>query len=193
MVYTTEDGKKVNVIAMENGNNAYAYETANETPLFLLDGNVISQTTMYEIDPNAIESITVLKNKNATDKYGEEGKNGVIEISSTSQPSKKKSYAVTKVTYNDNFDTAKNATLFYITKEIKDSEFDSQKREFKSLGINVTFSKIKRNKSGEIVSIKINLNDNNGQKASATYEDPNGISKIRYGVVEDRLIIAGTN
>ena len=161
--------------------------------LFLLDGNVISQTTMYEIDPNAIESITVLKNKNATDKYGEEGKNGVIEISSTSQPSKKKSYAVTKVTYNDNFDTAKNATLFYITKEIKDSEFDSQKREFKSLGINVTFSKIKRNKSGEIVSIKINLNDNNGQKASATYEDPNGISKIRYGVVEDRLIIAGTN
>ena len=109
------------------------------------------------------------------------------------QPSKKISYAVTKVTYNDNFDTAKNATLFYITKEIKDSEFDSQKREFKSLGINVTFSKIKRNKSGEIVSIKINLNDNNGQKASATYEDPNGISKIRYGVVEDRLIIAGTN
>ena len=30
--------------------------------------------------PNTVESITVLKDKSATDKYGEKGKSGVIEI-----------------------------------------------------------------------------------------------------------------
>ena len=33
-----------------------------------------------DINPDRIKSITVLKDKHATDKYGEKGKNGVLEI-----------------------------------------------------------------------------------------------------------------
>ena len=33
-----------------------------------------------DIDPNSIESISVLKGESATKKYGKKGKDGVIEI-----------------------------------------------------------------------------------------------------------------
>jgi len=35
---------------------------------------------LKNLDTENIESMNVLKNKNATDKYGDKGKNGVIEI-----------------------------------------------------------------------------------------------------------------
>ena len=46
--------------------------------------NVISEKpfeeSMKEVNPDQIAQMTVLKSKDATDKYGEKGKNGVIEI-----------------------------------------------------------------------------------------------------------------
>jgi len=48
--------------------------------LYVLDGKIISEAEMKEIDEKSIESINVLKDKNATDKYGDKGKNGVVEI-----------------------------------------------------------------------------------------------------------------
>jgi len=47
--------------------------------LIVVDG-VISKEGMEKIDPNSILSITVLKDTSATNKYGEKGKYGVIEI-----------------------------------------------------------------------------------------------------------------
>ncbi|HEX5150913.1 MAG TPA: N-acetylmuramoyl-L-alanine amidase [Parafilimonas sp.] len=52
--------------------------------LYLLDGKEISEEEMNKLDPNAIESVSVLKDKNATDKYGDKGGNGVVEIISKS-------------------------------------------------------------------------------------------------------------
>jgi N-acetylmuramoyl-L-alanine amidase len=56
-------------------------EAAGE-PLFVQDGKIISADEMKKIDPNTIESVIVLKDKDATDKYGDKGKNGVVEIKS---------------------------------------------------------------------------------------------------------------
>jgi|WetSurSiteA1Bulk_404760.scaffolds.fasta_scaffold05601_3 bla regulator protein blaR1 len=51
------------------------------TPLIIIDNVVEEKISMYEIDPNnQVDSFLVLKGKDATDKYGEKGKNGVIEI-----------------------------------------------------------------------------------------------------------------
>jgi N-acetylmuramoyl-L-alanine amidase len=50
------------------------------TPLYVLDGKMISEAEMKKIDPNTIESINVLKDKDATDKYGDKATNGVVEI-----------------------------------------------------------------------------------------------------------------
>ena len=49
-------------------------------PLYILDGKEISGAEMKKLDPNSIESINVLKNKAATDIYGDKGANGVILI-----------------------------------------------------------------------------------------------------------------
>jgi TonB family protein len=48
-------------------------------PLVVLDG-VITDIDAAAVDPEKILEMAVLKDKSATDKYGDKGKNGVIEI-----------------------------------------------------------------------------------------------------------------
>jgi N-acetylmuramoyl-L-alanine amidase len=49
------------------------------TFLVVVDGKE-AKNNLDDINPNSIKSITVLKDKNAIDKYGEKGKDGVIEV-----------------------------------------------------------------------------------------------------------------
>lgn len=49
-------------------------------PLFVLNGKVISKEEYQQIDAKKIKSMKVVKDKKATDLYGEKGKNGVIII-----------------------------------------------------------------------------------------------------------------
>lgn len=57
-----------------------------KNPLYVIDGkplpkgNINSQEAFKNIDVKEIASISVLKGKSATDKYGENGKDGVVEI-----------------------------------------------------------------------------------------------------------------
>jgi len=49
-------------------------------PLYVVDGVIKTQAEVEKIDHNAIESVSIWKNKTATEKYGDKGKNGVVEI-----------------------------------------------------------------------------------------------------------------
>jgi len=49
-------------------------------PIYYVDGKKASKDILKTISPNSIESISVLKDESATKKYGDMGKNGVIEI-----------------------------------------------------------------------------------------------------------------
>ncbi|MBR6180941.1 MAG: TonB family protein [Prevotella sp.] len=51
-----------------------------ENPLVLIDGKRSSMEEMQSLDPKTIDHIDVLKDKASIDLYGEEGKNGVILI-----------------------------------------------------------------------------------------------------------------
>jgi hypothetical protein len=62
---------------------------SHNPPLYILDEKEINESEMKNIDPSAVESINVLKDKSATDKYGEKGTNGVIEIKLKEQRSDK--------------------------------------------------------------------------------------------------------
>jgi TonB-dependent SusC/RagA subfamily outer membrane receptor len=48
------------------------------TPLYFVDGKEVSD--IGNISPNSIESISILKDKSATDRYGDKGKNGVVLV-----------------------------------------------------------------------------------------------------------------
>ncbi|MFY8182565.1 MAG: hypothetical protein ACOVLG_12370 [Flavobacterium sp.] len=54
--------------------------TSESKPLYLVDGKEVTEKIIAEIKPDDVESINVLKDLSATKKYGEKGKNGVIEI-----------------------------------------------------------------------------------------------------------------
>ena len=49
-------------------------------PLYVIDGEISKNTDISSIPPEIIQSMTILKGADAVKKYGEKGKNGVIEI-----------------------------------------------------------------------------------------------------------------
>ena len=51
---------------------------ASTQPLFILDGSEISQNTFLSLNPNDIESMTVLKDASSTAIYGSRAANGVV-------------------------------------------------------------------------------------------------------------------
>ncbi|MBT3382729.1 MAG: TonB family protein [Prolixibacteraceae bacterium] len=57
------------------------YNTENKKPLIVTDGIITGYKSMDDIDPETIQSVSVLKDESAISKYGDRGKNGVIEIS----------------------------------------------------------------------------------------------------------------
>ena len=46
----------------------------------IIDGKESNEKEMKKLDPEDIESLTVIKDEKANTKYGKKGKNGVIEI-----------------------------------------------------------------------------------------------------------------
>jgi TonB family protein len=73
-----EKGKNgVIEITMKKGSGLLGIEGR---PLVVIDGVITKDQNVDKIDPNTIESVSVLKDEMATQKYGEKGKNGVIQI-----------------------------------------------------------------------------------------------------------------
>jgi len=55
-------------------------EDNTKNPLFILDGKEITREEMEKLNPEAIKSISVLKDASAIEKYGNKASNGVVEI-----------------------------------------------------------------------------------------------------------------
>ncbi|WP_165835904.1 M56 family metallopeptidase [Marinifilum breve] len=54
--------------------------SGKDAPLFMVDGKKTNAKAINKLSPDDIESITVLKDKTALEKYGRKAKNGVVEI-----------------------------------------------------------------------------------------------------------------
>ncbi len=55
-------------------------QVEDSKPLYVVDGAIKNELYVKGISPDDIDHINVLKDKHAIDKYGEKGKNGVVEI-----------------------------------------------------------------------------------------------------------------
>ena len=74
---------KTSVIGIDAmGNDISASKTLKISipPLVIIDGKESTKSVMASIDPKSIEHINVLKDAKAVEKYGDKGKDGVIEI-----------------------------------------------------------------------------------------------------------------
>ena len=74
------DPDKEPVVMGIKNNKITSLENVNENVLLFVDGKKVTKDAFYEVNPNAIESMTVFKGKGAIERYGEEGKDGVILI-----------------------------------------------------------------------------------------------------------------
>jgi len=77
---TTADNKPAKVFVL-NGNNDQLTIGSGGQPLFIIDGKKVK--SVKNLNPNDIKSISVLKDRAAEKKYGEKGKNGVVEITTS--------------------------------------------------------------------------------------------------------------
>ena len=86
----TRDGKDVTVTVKGSNKNISPNDQASivlksssgqkEKPLIVINGVIISDMNLNEINANNIQSINVLKGESAKAKYAEKGANGVVEI-----------------------------------------------------------------------------------------------------------------
>ena len=210
-VYKLNDSVNYRLVTPKNtkSNTSATYfeftkpETNEKELLFIVDGVEGSQRDFKSVTPDVIEYMNVIKEKEGLKTYGEKGKNGVIIIKTKlpnqstkgrnstiievkeDNPWKIESQVqVTGVYYTD--ENGETTAELVVSKTSTDSFLDRQKRELNKHGIDVKFSKVRRNKEGEITGIKISLNDNNGRKSSASWKgEKEGIPDIVMGRSKD--------
>ena len=86
--YTSDAGKKaVFLIELKKAQTRSSVEVPTvktssdiQKALVVIDDKIVEQAALKVLSPDRIESVTVLKDKSATDLYGEAGKNGVLYI-----------------------------------------------------------------------------------------------------------------
>ncbi len=83
----------------------------------------------------------------------------------------------------------KGLNTFKIDKNTKKSELDELSKNLDDEGLKVKFSKVRRNSDGEIIQLKINLENEEGNKASAINKGKDGIPSIYFGQNGDGLFI----
>ena len=74
------DNDKLEKTSSANGITVEGYAGNGKEPLYIVDGKEVTPSVMSALNPDKIERVTVLKDKSATDLYGEEGQNGVVLI-----------------------------------------------------------------------------------------------------------------
>lgn len=63
--------------------DCYSYErnkTKKFKELIILEGKVVDEDVLKGIKPEDVDTFTIIRDQNAIDKYGEKGRNGVVEI-----------------------------------------------------------------------------------------------------------------
>lgn len=82
----SDPGNPLNIRVMKRDSMGVS---VNAEPLVFIDGIKAADDAMSKINPNIIESISVLKDATSIKLYGEKGKNGVILITTKNASSKK--------------------------------------------------------------------------------------------------------
>ncbi|MDG1039452.1 MAG: TonB-dependent receptor plug domain-containing protein [Polaribacter sp.] len=80
-IITVIKSKNTEFSLTEADNKKINFKSKNDKkPIYIVDGKITTTEDFKNIETENIESISVLKGNSAIDKYGEKGKNGVIEI-----------------------------------------------------------------------------------------------------------------
>ncbi|MFD1063998.1 M56 family metallopeptidase [Winogradskyella litorisediminis] len=188
---------KVEFLPSSTIEEAEAYIESNDKPLIVINNEILGNVDVSKLDAEIIKEVSVVKGEKAFDMYGEKAENGaIIIITKDTKESLEKlknpeyKVEISSVGYYDETNPKENGTSYFISKITPDSVIDKHVSQLKSIGITAKVSKLKRNKSGEIVKIKISLKDDNGNASSAVFENTNGIPTINFGKQGNNLVVS---
>jgi len=84
LTWTTKEDEEIIFIAKDDDtikkHKVVQIKTDGKEPLFMVDGKEITREEMNNINPETIDKVEVLKGDDATEKYGDKGKSGVVLI-----------------------------------------------------------------------------------------------------------------
>lgn len=188
---------------MDDHNDNKLFFPSKSKALFIVDGEESDENIIELMSPEDIAQINVLKGDHAIKLYGKKGKDGVIVIKT--KPHGKNDFELEfdheftepnfEVMVDPNMEMEwvsefGNVEIQTIDKKTTHEDLKDMKSDFKSKNIDFSYSKVKRNKDGEITRIKISLNDKQGNKSSSTFDKGNkGISTVIVGKNKNNLII----
>ena len=67
---------------------------------------------------------------------------------------------------------------------------ETHKKDLAANGITVKYSKLKRNKDGEIIRLKVSVKDEDGNSSVGSFNNANGIPTINFGKYGDDLVVS---
>lgn len=80
-IHTDSDDEHDIKVIEDEGNGFFFIDTdGDEEPVFVIDGKESTAKKVKQLDPSEIESIDISKGEKALERFGEKGKNGVVEI-----------------------------------------------------------------------------------------------------------------
>ncbi|MDR0713070.1 MAG: hypothetical protein LBF89_02240 [Bacteroidales bacterium] len=80
LIDSTAAGKRTVTMVVGSLRDSELTVRSAEGALVFIDGKESTEDEMKKLDPNTIESVTIMKNEAAVSVYGEKGKNGVIVV-----------------------------------------------------------------------------------------------------------------
>ena len=196
-------GKHGNIFILEEDDDDNIFFAGENKPLIIVDGKEGDEKIIELMSPEDIAHINVIKGEKAFEMYGDEGRKGVVVI-------KTKPHLTNEFKYRYENDMDDSNVEFIVDPKMKmkwisadhysnfkmikqsttDSDLKSIKEELKQKNIDFKYSKLKRNKTGEITRIKVSLSDNKGNKSTSTFDTGDkGIDPILIGKSNKRLTI----
>ena len=206
VIHTQNSGDDIKLIIenkdQDSSVSSYKFQTTNigedksklviveqqKKPLYVINDK-ITDIMPSALNTENIATMNVLKGQMATNKYGSQGLNGVIEITTNNKNLEKnsnwkigKKVETTSLFYIDEEDASKNRSTLHIDKNTPDLVLNQHKAFLTSQNIDIQFSTIKRNNKDEIIKIKISTIDKKGNKTKTTYQSNKGISPIEINL-----------
>ncbi|QXP59773.1 M56 family metallopeptidase [Olleya sp. HaHaR_3_96] len=170
----------------------------NGKPLVFIDSQKSNEQELSNLKPENIKSMSVLKDEKAIKAYGEEGKNGIILITTkqnnkttsiTKKESNKKSGPwkisnpeVISLTYIGDEDATKNGSTYFISMITPKEILEQHKRSLQTQGIELKYLTINRNNKDKITKLKLSVEDKKGKKSKVTYQANKGISTVKISL-----------
>ncbi len=196
VIYMTKKGSKAlfpdsdKDVIFETKSRFHIDSDGKNSPLIIVDGEVVDNEDIEELNPNTIDNVEVIKEGESIKVYGQKGKNGVIKIQTKRNRNLNNNNDTFVFVERSNSKTVYETQEVMIDKSMSNAKLDHIESQLEAMGIDAKFSKVRRNKAGEITSIKISLDDNNGSKSTSSWrEKTKAIPNIALGKHGKKLFI----